>query len=108
MSSRFTALARSNRDSPRPLPFLWPVYLADENGKKFSRFWLHHVANPPKSVAKKVGWLWSDVREEVWFGSISKLTCDLGLFLVESFSGFKVLYFAVFWDLGRCLFIEGQ
>jgi hypothetical protein len=44
--------------------------LAGENGKKFSRFWLHHVANPPKSVAKKIGRLWSDVREEVWFGSI--------------------------------------
>jgi len=43
--------------------------LADENGKKFSRFWLHHVANPPKTVAKKAGRLWSDVREEVWFGS---------------------------------------
>jgi hypothetical protein len=36
--------------------------LADENGKKFSRFWLHHVANPPNSVAKTVGRLWSDVR----------------------------------------------
>ena len=33
----------------------------------------------------------------------SKLTCDLGLFLVESFSGFKVLSFDVFWDLGRWL-----
>jgi hypothetical protein len=44
--------------------------LADEKGKKFSRFWLHHVANPPNSVAKNVGQLWSDVREEVWFGSI--------------------------------------
>jgi hypothetical protein len=76
------------------------------------------VANPPKSVAKKVGRLWSEVREEVWFGSIfqrlivfddfSKLTCDLGLFLVESCSGIKVRSFAVFWDLGRWLFIEGQ
>jgi len=27
------------------------------------------VANPPKIVARKVGRLWSDVREEVWFGS---------------------------------------
>jgi hypothetical protein len=27
------------------------------------------VANPPKIVAKKVGRLWSDVREKVWFGS---------------------------------------
>jgi hypothetical protein len=44
--------------------------LAGENSKKFSWFWLHHVANPPKSVAKKVGQLRSDVREEVWFGSI--------------------------------------
>ncbi len=76
------------------------------------------MANPPKTVAKKVGRLWSDVREEVWFGSIfqrlidfddfSKLTCDLGLFLVESFSGIKVHSFAVVWDLGRWLFIEGQ
>jgi hypothetical protein len=72
------------------------------------------VANPPNTVAKTVGQLWSDVREEVWFGSIfqrllvffddfSKLTCDLGLFLVESFSGFKVLSIDVFWDLGRWL-----
>jgi hypothetical protein len=29
--------------------------LASENGKKFSWFWLHHVANPPKTVARKVG-----------------------------------------------------
>jgi len=29
------------------------------------------VANPPKILARKVGWLWSDVREEVWFGSFS-------------------------------------
>jgi hypothetical protein len=28
-----------------------------------------HVANPPKILARKVGRLWSDVREEVWFGS---------------------------------------
>jgi hypothetical protein len=27
------------------------------------------VANPPKIVARKVGRLWSDVSEEVWFGS---------------------------------------
>ncbi len=27
------------------------------------------MANPPKIVARKVGRLWSDVREEVWFGS---------------------------------------
>jgi hypothetical protein len=40
--------------------------LADENGKKFSRFWLHHVANPPNTLAKTVGRLWSDVRGEVW------------------------------------------
>jgi hypothetical protein len=36
--------------------------LADENSKKFSQFWLHHVANPPNTVAKTVGQLWSDVR----------------------------------------------
>jgi len=28
--------------------------LAAENGKKFSRFWLHHVANPPNTLAKTV------------------------------------------------------
>jgi hypothetical protein len=44
--------------------------LADENGKKFSRFWRHHVANPPNTLAKTVGRLWSDVRGKVWFGSI--------------------------------------
>ena len=74
------------------------------------------MADPPNTLAKTVGRLWSDVREEVWFGSFfqrlfddfSKLTCDLGLFLVESFSGFKVLSFDIFWDLGRWLFIEGQ
>jgi hypothetical protein len=38
-----------------------------------------------------------------FFDDFSKLTCDLGLFLVESFSGFKVLLFDVFWDLGRWL-----
>jgi hypothetical protein len=27
------------------------------------------VANPLKIVARKVGQLWSDLREEVWFGS---------------------------------------
>ena len=52
-----------------PSPLVWPVYLARKNGKKFWRLWLHHVANPPKIVARKVGRLWSDVREEVWFGS---------------------------------------
>jgi hypothetical protein len=45
----------------------------------------------------------------LWFcDDFSKLTCDLGLFIVESFSGFKVLYFGIFWDLGRWLFFEGQ
>ena len=53
------------------------------------------MANPPKILARKVGRLWSDVREEVWFG--------LGIFLVESFSGIKARSFAVFWDLGRWL-----
>jgi hypothetical protein len=38
----------------------------------------------------------------------SKLTCDLGLFIDESFSGFNMLSFGIFWDLGRWLFIEGQ
>ena len=59
------------------------------------------MANPPKIVARKVGRLWSDVREEVWFcDDFSKLKCDLGLFLFESFSGIKACSFAVFWDLG--------
>jgi hypothetical protein len=38
-----------------------------------------------------------------FFDDFAKLTCDLGLYLVESFSGFKVLSFSVFWDLGRWL-----
>jgi hypothetical protein len=32
------------------------------------------VANPPKIVARKVGRLWSNVREEVWFGSFYPTT----------------------------------
>jgi hypothetical protein len=43
-----------------------------------------------------------------FFDDFSKLTCDLGLFLVESFSGIKARSFAVFWDLGRWLVIEGH
>ena len=43
-----------------------------------------------------------------FFYDFSELTCDLGLFLLESFSGFKVLSFEIVWDLGRLLFIEGQ
>ncbi len=27
------------------------------------------MANPPKILARKVGRLWCDIREEVWFGS---------------------------------------
>jgi hypothetical protein len=38
-----------------------------------------------------------------FFDDFSKLTCDLGLFLVESFSGIKARSFDVFWDLGRWL-----
>jgi hypothetical protein len=53
-----------------PSPLSLASFLAGENGKKFSLFWLHHVANPPNTLAKTVGRLWSDVREEVWFGSI--------------------------------------
>jgi hypothetical protein len=26
-------------------------------------FWLHHVANPPNTLAKAVAWVGSDVRE---------------------------------------------
>jgi hypothetical protein len=94
--------------------------LAGENGKKFSRFWLHHVANPPNSVAKTVGRLWSELagcgvtsgrrfglaqfsNGLQFFDDFSELICDLGLFIVESFSGFKVLSFDIFWDLGRWL-----
>jgi hypothetical protein len=43
--------------------------VARKNGRKLWRIWLHHRANPPKIVARKVGRLGSDVREEVWFGS---------------------------------------
>ena len=76
------------------------------------------MANPPKILARKVGRLWSDVREEVWFGSIfqrlivfddfSKLTCDLGLFIDESFSGFKVLSFGIFGTLGDGYSLKGS
>ncbi len=76
------------------------------------------MANPPNTLAKTVAWLWSDVWGEVWFGSFfqrlivcddfSKLTCDLGLFIDNSFSGFKARSFEIFWDLGRWLIIEGQ
>jgi hypothetical protein len=53
-------------------PALSPV-LAILSGKKKQQIiladWLHHMANLPKIVARKVGRLWCDVREEVWFGS---------------------------------------
>ena len=39
---------------------------------------------------------------------ISELICDMGLFIDESFSGFKARSFEIFWDLGRWLIIEGQ
>jgi hypothetical protein len=81
-------------------------------------FWLHHVANLPNTLAKAVAWVGSDVRGEVWLGSIfkrlivyddfSKLTCDLGLFILESFSGYNARSFKIFWDLGRWLIIAGQ
>ncbi len=32
-------------------------------------FWLHHVANPPNTLAKALAWVGDDVRGEVWFGS---------------------------------------
>jgi hypothetical protein len=51
--------------------------LAAENGKKFSRFWLHQVANPPNTLAKTVAWPGCDVRGEVWFGSIFQRLIDL-------------------------------
>jgi hypothetical protein len=37
-----------------------------------------------------------------------KLTCDLGFFILESFSGFNCGSFKMFWDLGRWLIIAGQ
>jgi hypothetical protein len=46
--------------------------LAGENGKKFSRFWLHHVANPPKTVAKIGGGLvWLNIPTAYSFLMIS-------------------------------------
>jgi hypothetical protein len=58
------------------------------------------VANPLKIVARKVGGcgVTSGRRFGLahFFDDFSKLTCDLGLFLVESFSGIKVRSFAVF------------
>jgi hypothetical protein len=35
-----------------------------------------------------------------FFDGFSELTCDLGLFIVESFSGFKVLFLIYFGTLG--------
>jgi hypothetical protein len=39
---------------------------------------------------------------------ISPNFCDLGLFILESFSGFNCASFEIFWDLGRWLIIAGQ
>ncbi len=68
------------------------------------------MANPPNTLAKTVGRLWSDVREEVWFGSIFQRLIVFWWFLQtymrsgsESFSVFKVCSFDIFWDLGRRL-----
>jgi hypothetical protein len=82
------------------------------------RFWLHHVANPPNTLAKAVAWVgvtsggglvWLNIPTAYNFcDDFSKLTCDLGLFILESFSGFKARSFEIFWDLGRWLIIEGQ
>ncbi len=47
--------------------FPWRLRMArDSRG-----FWLHHVANPPNTLAKALAWVESDVRGEVWFGSFS-------------------------------------
>jgi hypothetical protein len=43
-----------------------------------------------------------------FYDDFSKLTCDLALFVLESFSGFKCGSFKIFWDLGRWLIIAGQ
>ena len=59
-------------------PALSPV-LAILSGKKKRQIILADLApdldlaNPPKILARKVGRLWSDVREEVWFGSFFQL-----------------------------------
>ena len=50
--------------SPEFGQFIWLVRMArNSRGSGFT-----NVANPPNTVAKTVGQLWSDVREEVWFG----------------------------------------
>ncbi len=55
-------------------PALSPV-LASLSGKKKRQKYLADLAPPRgkslKILARKVGRLWSDVREEVWFGSFS-------------------------------------
>jgi hypothetical protein len=43
-----------------------------------------------------------------FYDDFSKLTCDLALFILESFSGFKCGSFKILWDLERWLIIAGQ
>jgi hypothetical protein len=44
----------------------------------------------------------------LFYDDFSKVTCDLALFLLESFSEFNRGSFDVFWDPGRWLIIAGQ
>ncbi len=77
-----------------------------------------HMANPPNTLARHwLGWgVTSGVRfglahffqRLVVFDDFSKVTCDLALFLLESFSEFNCGSFDVFWDPGRWLIIAGQ
>jgi hypothetical protein len=43
-----------------------------------------------------------------FYDDFSKVTCDLALFILESFSEFNCGSFDVFWDLGRRLIVAEQ
>jgi hypothetical protein len=72
--------------------------VARKNGRKLWRIWLHHVANTPKIVARKVGRLWSDVREEVWFGSFFQRLIVFFLNLSQDLKLVLLLYFRTLGD----------
>jgi len=87
--------------------------MANSRGSGFTTWQTRQIHSPRH-------WLGWGVTSGVRFGlahlsnglefcdDFSKLTCDLSLFILESFSGFKARSFKIFWDLGRRLIIAGQ
>jgi hypothetical protein len=95
--------------SPLLGQFIWLVRMArNSRGSGFTT-WQTRQIHSPKLLAScgVTSGRWFDLAQYsnglYFFDDFSKLTCDLGLFLFESFSGFKVRSFDVFWDLGRRL-----